>query len=374
MPTKYIPPLSSLVTKGLQGGLSWETQPRTVYDEEKQLYLREQRYLLHHPHSYHIAKGLFKGLKSSSPMLTSLALSHIYEFATDNVDLCSSFEPMEFFAYAKDSYVWSSRFTDQAFWAFTYKAFHARHIFLNAVLDHGKKEPKESPLARALDEFRVAFSEMYPTDPALVHGKSDKICQVNIDQAADTVSLSSELHAKYFPRHLTHYEEDGDGTDKILRTKEKIKADEDLAAVSHMSTYDGVEMSQILDEELFFYNTECKTKHHNAFKDALDKKGDMGKKAEEVLKGAGSVRKYDSFKDYRETSNGDDVVDLEPTGQSAGVAGGDDGGDSDGDELPNIKKLKITDGDEEEEEGVPDIETLKLDDGDAEEEEKVSSP
>ncbi|KAI2782158.1 hypothetical protein F4815DRAFT_498077 [Daldinia loculata] len=371
MPTKFVPHLHTLVTKGSHGGLAWKTQPKDVLDEKMYIYEKKCRFLLHHPHSFHIAKVLYKGLRSKSPLLIDLALSHIYEFAAEKVELCSSLEPVDFFAYVKDSYDWSSRFTDKAFWAFTYKALHARQIFLNTVIDPDQEDPTVRPLARALDLFRDAFLKMYPIDPTMIHEEGDKICQENIELVEDMVYLNKEIYAKYFPYHLTHHDGQGDGTDKIILFKESKKKDSNETAKPSMPEYQEVDMSKIPDEELFFYDTECKPKHHDAFQHVLSTKGKIGLKSRglpkgtESVKGAGSARKYDTFKDYRDTGNADDADDTaepNPSNEGTNIVDNDDDGDGDG--MPNIKKLKIKDdetaADKDEDEGVPDIKNLYL--------------
>ncbi|KAI1478182.1 hypothetical protein K445DRAFT_10596 [Daldinia sp. EC12] len=367
MASKYVPPLSGLLTKGFHGGLTWKTRPLEVYDEEKKVHLMKCRFLLRHPHSFHIAKVLYKGLKSKSPMLIGLALSHLYEFAAEKVELCGCLEPVEFFALVKDSYTWSSRFTDNAFWAFTYKALHARAIFIDTALDEGQKDPTTKPLARALDHFREAFLDMYPLNPTLIHEKGDKICQENIELVEDILATNKSLHAKYFPLYLTHHEGLGDGTDRLVAVK--YEEDWDEPREPQVSKYEGVDMSQIPDEELFFYDTECKPKHHDAFLDALSKKGLAAIKGNERLKGAGSVRKYDAFEDRQEQGNVDDAVDSGPSNEGMTVP---DNGVA-GNEMPDIKKLKIGEeevvADEGEGEGALDIENLRLVD-----EEEASSP
>ncbi|KAI1662835.1 hypothetical protein F4813DRAFT_394952 [Daldinia decipiens] len=374
MPTKYVPPLSALIPKALFGGLAWKTQPKDVLDENMYIYENKCRLLLYHPHSFHIAKVLFKGLRSKSPTLIGLALSHVYEFAAEKVELCSFLELVEFFAYVKDSYDWSSRFSDKAFWAFTYKAFHARQIFLNTVMNPDREDPTVLPLARSLDLFRDAFLKMYPIDPTMIREEGDKICQENIELVEDMVYLNKEIYNKYFPYHLTHHDGQGDGTDKIVLFEESKKKNSNETANPSMLKHEEVDMSKIPDEELFFYDTECKTKHHDAFQHVLDTKGKIGLKSKglpkrtESMKGAGSVRKYDTFKDYRETGNADDVDDTaEPDPSNEGtniVDNDDDDGDGDGDGMPNMKKLKIEDDKaavyKDGDEGVPDIKNLHL--------------
>ncbi|KAI1804758.1 hypothetical protein F4811DRAFT_570701 [Daldinia bambusicola] len=328
----------------------------------KKVYSMKCHFLLRHPHSFHIAKVLVKGLKSKSPMLISLALSHVYEFAAQKVELCAYLEPVEFFAHVKDSYAWSSRFTDNAFWAFTYKAFHARQIFLDTALDEGQKDPTTKPFALALDRFRETFLDVYPLNPALIQEKGDKICQENIELVEDILSTNKALHAKYFPVHLTHFEGRGDGTDKLIAVRDKSE-DWDEPAEPTTSKYEGVDMSKIPDEELFFYDTECKAKHHDAFANAVNKAAAVIKN-NELAKGAGSVRKYDAFKRHGEQGNVDDAAESDPSNK---VTTAPDNGA--GDEMPDIKKLRIGEDEVAEENGevdkgddeeTPNIENLRL--------------
>ncbi|KAI0119739.1 hypothetical protein F4814DRAFT_458901 [Daldinia grandis] len=370
MPTNFIPPLRSFVVKGIHGGLAWQTQPKDVYNEDTHIYEKKCRLLFHNPHSFHIAKVLIKGLKSKSPMLVGLALSDVYDFATEKVELCYSLEPVQFFAYVKDSYVWSSRFTDKAFWAFTYKAFHARQIFLNTVMDPNRKDPTTKPLAQALDRFREAFLQMYPIDPTMISEEGGKVCQENIELVEDIVFLNKEIYDKYFPYHLTHHDGQGDGTDKIiLFEKYKKKKDSNETADPSMLKHQEVDVSQIPDEELFYYDTECKPKHHDVFQHILNTEGKIALKSRgllkgtEPVKGAGSVRKYDNFKDYRETGNDDDTVETDPSNKGPNAIA-NDVDDGNGDGMPDIKKLKIEDEEDavgkDGDEGVPDITNLCL--------------
>ncbi|KAI1463650.1 uncharacterized protein F4812DRAFT_468547 [Daldinia caldariorum] len=371
MKSKYVPGLWVLLTKGFNGGLTWKTLPIEVYDEAKKVSSMQCHFLLRHPHSFHLAKFFLKGLKSKNPTLICLALSHVYEFAAEKVEFCASMEPVEFFAHVKNSYAWSSHLTDNAFWAFTYKAFHARQIFLNTALKKGEGDPTKKPFALSLDRFREAFLDAYPLDPTLIHGKDDKICQENIELVEDILSTNKALHAKYFPPHLTHFEGQGDGTDKLLPVKKSEDCDEPSEPIT--CKYDGVYMSKIPDEELFFYDTECKAKHHDAFIDAVNK-GAAGIKNKELAKGAGSVRKYDAFKRHGEQGNADDADESGPSNE--GMAAPDNGVEASADnDMPDIKKLKIEDDEVAEnmpeDGGIPNIENLRLVD---EGEEEASSP
>ncbi|KAI0848463.1 hypothetical protein F5Y00DRAFT_262557 [Daldinia vernicosa] len=369
---QYVPHLRHLMFLDFLGGLKWETQPQEEYDPQDNSIVKKYHFLLHHPHSFHISKSIVRHLGTKNPLIISLALADIYEFAAENVECCHSLEPEEFFARAKNSFDWSTAFNDKAWWAFTYKAFHARAIFLNTALHPDEKAPPGQPLARALDIFREAFLDCYPLDPAIIHKKGEKICQENIEYVEDELSFNKEIHERYFPHHLTHHDGKGDGTDKIVYCQKVSKASWYKPYNTNGMTEDDLDMSKVPDDELFFYDVECKSKHHNAYKDPSSTKQYGTSKEKESTKGDGLVRKYDAFKEYREETRDDDISEPDISNEGGRVLNDDDDGDGDG--MPNIKKLKIADDvtemDKDGDEGVPDIKKLHLEDTN----EEVSAP
>ncbi|KAI1379970.1 hypothetical protein F4677DRAFT_442161 [Hypoxylon crocopeplum] len=253
MARKHIPYLRSVLILGLNGGLKWETIPREEYDDNKKL-VKTSYSLIHHPHSFHITKVLTKGLRSKNPYIISLALADIYHLAADN----------------------SSEFTDCAFWAFTYKAFHARAIFLGTTAYQGEQQPQGQPLVEALDRFRETFLEHYPIEHAAVLDKGDKICQENIELAEDEVFTNKPLYDEYFPHHLTYHTELGDGTDKIIKYTPLHDRPQYEGAKTTTPIDDDIDLSNVPDEELFYYDTKCKSKLRDAFGEASRSKLDAG--------------------------------------------------------------------------------------------------
>ncbi|XXH03115.1 hypothetical protein Hte_009508 [Hypoxylon texense] len=354
MPRLKIIPLHHLFYKGFKGGLQWETRGDVQTDGKT-----NYRFLLQHPHAFHLSKVLTKGLRSTQPLIVSLALSDIYEYATDNVDLCSSLEPIDFFGQAKDSFKWSKSMTKEALWAFTYKAFHARQLFLMTVLRPGE-EPQENvqPLVKALDAFRDAFLEFYPVDHATVDGGSHSTLQEDIERVNDEVHLNEEIRNKYFPRNLTHHTAEGDGTDKLIT---KFKRVGKYVPQPQQEPVE-LDLSGVPDEELFYYTTECKPKYRDAFKDVpRSKDGPVDSPKTGGLQPAGSKRGFNSFLDYRESRNGDEEGDEGDGGDTTGGIK-----EEEEEELPDIKKLKISDdpmeGIGQKEEEVPDVKKLKISD------------
>lgn len=126
------PRLSELMFQGYYSGLRWETEGYKTYNIEGNI-VHRHRFLLRHLHSTHVAKILYRNIGCRKKRVISDCLSDIYDFAADNVHLCSRLRPQEFWAYAKNSWQWSADFRDDAFWAFTYKLFHARALYLDTV-------------------------------------------------------------------------------------------------------------------------------------------------------------------------------------------------------------------------------------------------
>ncbi|KAI1204838.1 uncharacterized protein F4807DRAFT_471669 [Annulohypoxylon truncatum] len=345
MPRKQLS-LQKLFHRGFHGGLRWQTQAKDVYDERLGREVKKHRFLLHHPHSIHLAKVLARELKTTNPTVVSLALSHVYEFAAEKVEFCAELEPQEFFARAKNSFPWSSKINDLAFWAFTYKAFHARAIFLNVILRPDEEPPVGQPLSQALDRFLDAFLLRYPIDQADVLEEGDKICQENIELAEEVVNVNKPLYNKYFPYHLTHHEGQGDGTDKLVLDTEEIRRDAWETGAAIADRFKEIALSKVPDEELFFYDTECRNSHRDAFLDEIVRERSGHSNSRDSTEGMGVVRKYDSFKEYREPApeegeeEGEKDVAL-PEGQQGDEDNDDVMREADmDDELPESKRLK----------------------------------
>ncbi|KAI0835510.1 hypothetical protein F5Y06DRAFT_306243 [Hypoxylon sp. FL0890] len=304
MPRTCYPPLYKLFYKGFHGGLRWQTQARDAYDERIQCNTKRCRFLLHHPHSFHLAKVIVRGLKTARPILVSLALADIYNFAVEKV--------------------WIS-------------------IFINTVLRSSEEIPAGPPLVQALDNFRDAFSTTYPVNHLSVLGAYDSRCKENLELAEDEVAANKRVHERYFPYHLTNYNGQGDGTDKMIGDIGEIQNAWKEVAASFAPKEEELDLSKVPDEELFFYDTECKAKRHDAFKDAPASQGSSRQKLGEKE----SIRKYDAFRGYRETAREDEDGDRDEAEARVG-----DHEEYDEDEvmmeagesevLPHFKKLKIT--------------------------------
>ncbi|CAJ2505477.1 Uu.00g128710.m01.CDS01 [Anthostomella pinea] len=189
MPRRHFPHLDKLLYLGFHGGFRWETQGFDQRDAETGV----------------ICRALAPDTANKGR--TSQALSQIYDWAAENVGMCGLLEPEDFLACAKDSFEWSAKFRDDAFWAFTYKLFHARELFVAPVYDPmGKTQPRGHPLLTAPDNFRQEFLTRY--------------------------DIHSKTYQKYFPRELTHADGEGDGDDKlfIVPVAEASKLSEDYAA------------------------------------------------------------------------------------------------------------------------------------------------
>ncbi|KAI5918070.1 hypothetical protein F4810DRAFT_726342 [Camillea tinctor] len=218
--------LPNLMYTGYHGGLRWQTFGSLEW-ENNEIGYHKYAFLLHHNHAFHISKCIIKGLGTTNKTKISQAFADIYNLATDNVGLCKDIPPRDFFSRAKDSWEWSAKISDEAFWAFTYKAFHARAIFckhdtLKAVekCKEGSEEKEVSigqPLTRALDEFRAAFDSMYienyiPEPKRNPHPEE-------IDEENGKISMFKATREAYFPYDLTNADGEGDGFDKQIKTR-----------------------------------------------------------------------------------------------------------------------------------------------------------
>ncbi|KAI1737376.1 hypothetical protein F4680DRAFT_212003 [Xylaria scruposa] len=207
------PQLSKLMPQGFGSGLRWETQGYKTQDTKGQE-VHIHRFLLHHPHSTHLAETFYRSLGTRSKSVIGECLSEIYYFAADNAYLCKHMEPEEFWARAKNSREWSANFDGDAFWAFTYKLFHARALYLHTI--DRAYYPKGQPLINALDHFQDTFYKFYAPKYIFSPTKTNAFTQ-------DQMSENRRVCESYF-RYTWHGSE-GDGTDhKIMTTVQ----DEDL--------------------------------------------------------------------------------------------------------------------------------------------------
>ncbi|KAI1392535.1 uncharacterized protein F4822DRAFT_425739 [Hypoxylon trugodes] len=337
--SKNIPRLHLLFFEGFNYGLRWETKPKDVALDDGGT-VKKCHFLLQNPYAFHVAKVLFKGLRTARPPIVSIALADIYDFVTERIHLCRELEPREFFTRTKNCFDWSRKFSDEA--------FYARALFLDtAVVFAGIKTPKQ-PLTDAFDHFKDLFLEAYLIEHSKVLLEGVKVSPETIEQVNDEVSANLEVHEKYFPWDLTHPDALGDGQDKLIPWKQADQMPEEE-----------VDFSALPDEELFFYDTKCKSKRSDAFLGAGPSKASVARKGKEPVK-VGAVREYDAFRDYRDPAadgdNGGDEGVAGPSGPVGGEAGDDEPGEvSMGDawvedEVLRVKKLKIAEEKEEEEE------------------------
>ncbi|KAI1632594.1 hypothetical protein F4809DRAFT_656151 [Biscogniauxia mediterranea] len=230
-PAQRIVPLHNLMYKGYNGGLRWETFGSLEWDEESGIAHHNHSFLLHHNHSFHISKCIIKGLNTTDKTKISEAFAEIYELATENVELCKNMSPMEFFARAKNTWEWSAKISEEAFWAFTYKAFHARAIFLKyySLESTDKREegfeekdiPNGQPLMHALDDFRAAFDETY-IENYIPEPKKNPHPE-EIDEENGIMAMFKKTREAYFPYELTAAGGEGDGLDKRVQTRDVRK-------------------------------------------------------------------------------------------------------------------------------------------------------
>ncbi|KAI0105067.1 hypothetical protein GGR51DRAFT_572107 [Nemania sp. FL0031] len=211
--TPNIPTLSLLMFRGFHSGLRWETMGYKTYDADDNVLNHSHHYLLHHRHSTHIAKVLFRNLNTKSKRVIGDCLADIYNFAADNVHLCGRMEPQKFWAHAKNSWEWSSNFRDEAFYAFTYKLFHARALYLETV--PRLLRPKDNhPLIDALDRFYDRFHDRYDPESVLTSTIGGPISQEATEAVEDEIFLVRHTRRAYFKYSLATSE--GDGGDRLV--------------------------------------------------------------------------------------------------------------------------------------------------------------
>ncbi|KAI0864025.1 hypothetical protein F4860DRAFT_521383 [Xylaria cubensis] len=260
------PMLTEIMFRGFHSGFRWETKGYKTHNTDGSI-VHTHRRLLHHPHSTHIAKTLFRGLGSRTKSVIGECLSDIYNFAADNVHLCKYMEPKEFWAYAKNSWEWSANFRDDAFWAFTYKLFHARALYLHTV--HRTYRPKGHPLIDALDHFQDAFYNLYAP-------KSTSTPTFTNTLTEDEISEGSRIFKSYF-RYTWHGSE-GDGTD---RTVETIVQDENHDPNGERYIPNAAPPAEFMENNVGFYFDLGPRNPRHGHKNAYQEIEDALKKAEE---------------------------------------------------------------------------------------------
>ncbi|KAI0201586.1 hypothetical protein F4808DRAFT_469281 [Astrocystis sublimbata] len=180
------PKLAELMFQGFHSGLRWQTKGHATYDGNEGCIVHTHRFLLHHAHSTHLAKMIFKHLGTKKRGIVADCLADIYNYAVDHARLCDMMQPRNFWASAKNSWDWSANINDDAFCAFTYKLLHARNLYL-ATVPEGARPPRNA-LVKALDDFMLGFNICFPRN--------------------------QELKDAYMP--YTEVDSEGDGTDKAF--------------------------------------------------------------------------------------------------------------------------------------------------------------
>ncbi|KAI1092940.1 hypothetical protein F5B19DRAFT_501901 [Rostrohypoxylon terebratum] len=249
--------LSDLFHKGFDSGFRWNTMTLDMYDEKLKREVKKSRFLLHHPHSTHIAKVIARELNTTNKLAINKAVAELYELAADKVGECKNLEPDQFFILVKNSFPWLSKMSDAAFLAFTHKIFQARFLFLNLTLYPSEAPPPPMPLTAAVDRFYIEFKERYPTRHQDLLKIGDKINQETLEWIEGQVSWNKELRQKYWPPEITDYRSEGDGTDKLVINKKAMQRD---ALKSGIEIAERINesirpMRHIPDEELFYWDT-----------------------------------------------------------------------------------------------------------------------
>ncbi|KAI3333855.1 hypothetical protein F4824DRAFT_469906 [Ustulina deusta] len=207
------PRLNDIMLKGYHSGLRWETKGYNRYDSDGEI-VHVHRFLLHHPHSTHLAKTLFRKLETRTRGVIAECLSDIYNLASDHVHLCEHMEPQAFWAHAKNSWEWSANFKDDAFWAFTYKLFHARALYLDTVRDIYR--PKGHPLVNALDRFRNCFYNRYGPEAASTPTLGQYHSPEAPGNAEEKIVIARKICHAYF--QYAQVDSEGDETDRAIST------------------------------------------------------------------------------------------------------------------------------------------------------------
>ncbi|KAI0897229.1 hypothetical protein F4806DRAFT_507787 [Annulohypoxylon nitens] len=250
-------PLEKLFYTGFRSGLRWKTQTLEVYDENLKREVLKNRNLLHNPHAMHIAKVITRDLETTKKLDINKAFAKLYELAADKVKECRHLEPEEFFTHVKNSFEWSSKMSDSAFFAFTQRAFHARFLFLNISLYPSEAPPVPMPLTAAIDRFYIEFKECYPIHHEDLLEAGDKINHETLEWIEGRVGWNEEIREKYWPAEITDSRSQGDGTDKLIINKEAIRSRflESGVEIVERINESIRPMKHIPDEELFCWDT-----------------------------------------------------------------------------------------------------------------------
>ncbi|KAI0150819.1 hypothetical protein GGR57DRAFT_514078 [Xylariaceae sp. FL1272] len=153
--------LHNVMIRGLHGGLRWETKGTRTVDESGQV-VHVYYDLLHNPYSNHLGRVITRQLGTSTKTLVAEALADLFELAASYVRLCQYTDPKEFFKFVKDSFAWSSKISDDAFWGLTQRLFHARALFKDTIPD--APISRGTKLTIALDNFLTQFNQFYVHD------------------------------------------------------------------------------------------------------------------------------------------------------------------------------------------------------------------
>ncbi|KAJ8131539.1 hypothetical protein O1611_g2091 [Lasiodiplodia mahajangana] len=272
-----VPKLSLIMFKGFYSGLRWETKGYKTYDADNDVLAHNHHYLLHHRSSTHIAKVLFRNLHTKSRRIIGDCLSDIYNFAADNVHLCGRMEPKTFWAHAKNSWEWSADFRDDDFWAFTYRLFHARALYLDTVprVHH----PEGHPLIDALDRFRDRFYDHYDPESVFTPILRGPLSQEAIEDVEDEMFLARHTRHVYF--QYSQASSEGDGNDRLVTTIIQDRQDAELDPNEHKYIPLAEIPAEFTEDILGFYIDLGPSNPRHGHKDAYQEIEEALKKAEE---------------------------------------------------------------------------------------------
>ncbi|KAI1814049.1 hypothetical protein GGS20DRAFT_550340 [Poronia punctata] len=234
MAPRYLP-LQNLMFKGYVNGLRWETKGYKQHDDAGNL-VHVHRDLLHHPYSSHVSKVLFRATGSRLKKVAAELLADIYNKGCEHIHLCGGMEPQDFWASAKNCWAWSSYFKDEAFWAMTYKLFHARALYLDTSPTNAAVEG--NCLTSALDRFHDSFMRAYDAEAILIP-LTGKFSRGGNEVTEDEYFICQHFNTEcrqtreaYFG--LSTPDSEGDGTDRIITT---AVPDGDLSFDPNAATY-----------------------------------------------------------------------------------------------------------------------------------------
>ncbi|KAJ8120346.1 hypothetical protein ONZ43_g2923 [Nemania bipapillata] len=271
------PALYELMFKGFNNGLRWETKGYKTYDAETNTLTHIHRFLLLHRHSRHLAKVLFRNIRTTQKGVIADFLTDIYELATKNVHLCGRMKPQEFWAYAKNSWEWSANFNDEAFWQFTYKLFHARALYLDSVAL--EDQPECHPLIEALDCFRDTFYDYYDPEAVLKPLVGRNLNQEAIEDVEDDMFIARNTRQMYFK--YAQVDSEGDGNDQLVATIIWDDQDPELDPNDEKYAVNTGPPAEFLEDNTGFYIDLGPSNPRHGYKDAYREIEDALKKADE---------------------------------------------------------------------------------------------